>query len=134
MKYFARSLVCVGMVLFLACRSELPKITRVQVNPQNAKVESPGGHVAFTAVGMFQDDRSRNVTAADGIDWSTSDRAIASIDGKTGQATCNTSGIVAVTVRVPEGVRLAMNEAPQHTSNDVTGMTNLLCLGGPEDR
>lgn len=133
MKYPVRLLVCAGIVLPLACRSELPKITRVQVNPQNAQVESPAGHVAFTAVGVFEKGRTRNLTAADGIDWSTSDRAIASIDGKTGQATCNTPGAVAVEVRVPEGVRLAMNEAPQHTSNDVTGMTNLLCVGGPQD-
>jgi len=133
MKYFVRFLICAGIVLTLACRSELPKITRVQVNPQNANVESPTGHVAFTAVGMFENDKSRILTASDGIDWSTSDRAIASINERTGQATCVTAGTVAVTVRVPEGVRLAIKEAPQHTSDDVTGMTNLLCLGGPQD-
>ncbi len=115
----------------LACQSGPPKITRVQVQPQNAQVGGPGAHLAFTAVGIFANRQSRDLTAADGVAWSTSDSSIASINSS-GQATCNTSGTVAVTVQVPAGVRLAMNKAPRHSSDDVTGMANLLCLGTPQ--
>jgi hypothetical protein len=132
MKYLATFIACAGIALTPACRSGPPKITRVQVDPQNAQVGGPGSHLAFTAVGMFANRQSRNLTAADGVAWSTSDSSIASINSSTGQATCNTSGTVAITVRVPESVTLAPNSKNHHTSDDVTGMANLFCLGTPQ--
>ncbi len=80
---------------------------------------------------MFENRQSRNLTSADGAAWSTSDTSIASIDSSTGQATCNTPGTVAITVRVPAGVTLTPKSESQHTSDDVTGMANLQCLGTP---
>ena len=131
MKNLATFIACISILLMLACRSEPPKLTRVQVNPQNAQVGGPGAHLAFTAVGMFENRQSRNLTSADGVAWSTSDGSIASINSASGQATCNTPGTVAITVRVPAGVTLSPNSEAHHTSDDVTGMANLLCLGPP---
>jgi hypothetical protein len=131
MKNLATFIACISILLMLACRSGPPKITSVQVNPANARVGGPGAHLVFTAVGLFANRQSRNLTAADGVAWSTSDSSIASIGSSTGQATCNTPGTVAVTVRVPAGVTLAPNGKPQHTPDDVTGMANLQCLGTP---
>src|SRR5690348_14702792 len=97
MKYFGIALACTGVALLLACGAGHPTIQSVQVSPQNAQAASPNGEVGFTARGIFANNDSRELTAADDLDWSTSNAQIASIDNLTGQATCKAPGTVTIT-------------------------------------
>ena len=54
--------------MFLACGAGHPNIQSIQVNPQQAQASSPRGEVGFTAMGIFSNNDSRELTVADGTD------------------------------------------------------------------
>jgi len=120
-----------GIMLIPDCESKPVRIASVQVNPEDAQANSPGGHASFVAVGIFDNQQSRNLTKADRISWSTYDKTIASIDSITGLSTCNSPGTTSVTVHVPGDVPFRISNAARGSSTQVVGMANLLCRPTP---
>jgi hypothetical protein len=127
MKYFATTLALAAIALLLGCGAGHPTIVSVQVNPQSAMATAPGGEVGYTATGVFKNNQSRELTAADGLKWSTSDSTIASIGSNTGQATCNASGTVTVTAQAPADLTFEINNGVHNESTTVTGTATLQC-------
>jgi len=127
MKYFATTVALAGIVLLLACGAGHPTIVSVQVNPLTATATAPGGELGFTATGIFKNNQSRELTAADGLKWSTSDASIASIGSNTGQATCNAAGTVTITAQAPADLTFKVNNGVHNESNTVTGTATLQC-------
>jgi hypothetical protein len=131
MKYVALLMACAGMMLFSACGAGHPTIQSVQVSPQNAQAIAPDGEVGFTARGIFANNDSRELTAADGLEWSTSDSNVADINSITGQATCKAPGTVTITAKAPADVTLEINNGVHNKSQTVTGTATLVCLATP---
>jgi hypothetical protein len=127
MKYFGLTLACAGVALILACGAGHPTITAVEVSPQNAQAASPNGEVDYTARGIFANNNSRELTAVDGLDWSSSNNMIASIDGTLGHATCLAPGTVMITVQAPADLTLTVNNGVHNASTKVTGSATLVC-------
>ena len=127
MKFSFTLLALAGFAIILACGAGHPTIVSLQVNPQSAQATAPGGEVGFTATGTFTNNQSRELSAADGLKWSTSDSNIASIDSNTGQATCNASGTVTVTATAPADLTFEVNNGVHNTSNNVSGTASLQC-------
>ncbi len=127
MKYFATTVALAGIAVILACGAGHPTIVSLQVNPQTAMATAPGGELGFTATGTFTNNQSRELTAADGLKWSTSDATIASIGSNTGQATCNASGTVTVTAQAPANLTFTIDNGFQQSSNNVSGTATLQC-------
>lgn len=127
MKYLFTLVACAGIAVLLACGAGHPTIVSVQVSPQSASATAPGGEVGFTASGTFTNNQSRELTAADGLKWSTSDATIASIGSNTGQATCNASGTVTITAQAPANLTFTIDNGFQQSSNNVSGTATLQC-------
>lgn len=127
MKFLFTLVACAGIAVLLACGAGHPTIVSVQVNPQSAMAIAPGGELGFTATGTFTNNKSRELTAADGLKWSTSDSNIASIGSNTGQATCNASGTVTITAQAPADLTFEINNGVHNISNNVSGAATLQC-------
>ena len=127
MKYLFTLVACVGIAMLLACGAGHPTIVSLQVNPQSASATAPGGEVGYTATGTFTNNQSRELTATDGLKWSTSDTTVASIDSNTGQATCNAAGTVTVTATAPADLTFEINNGVHNTSTNVMGTATLQC-------
>jgi hypothetical protein len=127
MKYLFTLVACAGMAVLLACGAGHPTIVSLQVNPQSAMATAPNGVVGFTAAGTFTNNQSRDLSAADGLKWSTSDATIASIDSNTGQATCNVSGTVTITAQAPADLTFEINNGVHNSSSNVSGTATLQC-------
>ncbi len=127
MKYLLTLVACAGIAVLSACGAGHPTIVSLQVNPQSAMATAPGGEVGFTATGTFTNNQSRELTAADGLKWSTSDTNIASIGSNTGQATCNASGTVTITAQAPANLTFVINNGVHNDSQNVSGTATLQC-------
>jgi hypothetical protein len=127
MRYLSTLIACAGIAVLLACGAGHPTIVSVQVNPQSAMATVPGGEVGFTATGTFANNQSRELNAADGLKWSTSDANIASIGSNTGQATCNAAGTVTITAQAPANLTFTIDNGFQQSSNNVSGTATLQC-------
>ena len=127
MKYLGLTFGLAAVVLFLACGAGHPNIQSIQVNPQQAQASSPRGEVGFTAMGIFSNNDSRELTAADGAKWVTSNNLISTIDSNTGQATCIAPGTVTVTVTAPSNLTFTVNNSINNTSQKVSGTATLVC-------
>jgi len=128
MKFLFTLVACAASAVLLACGAGHPTIVSVQVNPQTAQATAPGGEVGFTASGTFTNNQSRELTATDGLVWSTSDGTIAGIDSNTGQATCNASGTVTITAKAPADLTFEINNGVHNISNNVSGTAMLTCI------
>ena len=131
MKYLLTLIACAGMALLLACGAGHPTIVSLQVNPQTAQATAPSGEVGFTASGTFTNNQSRELTATDGLKWSTSDATIASIGSNTGQATCLAAGTVTITAQAPADLTFEINNGVHNESQNVSGTATLTCIVTP---
>jgi hypothetical protein len=82
--------------------------------------------VQFTATATFDNNSSRELTIADGLEWSTSNTAIATISDN-GSATCVGVGQVTITAKAPADLTLVVNNGINNTSPNVTGTATLTC-------
>jgi hypothetical protein len=131
MKYLFTLVALAGSALLLACGAGHPTIVSVQVNPQTAQATAPNGEVGFTASGTFTNNQSRELTATDGLKWSTSDNTIASIGSNTGQATCLAAGTVTITAQAPADLTFQINNGVHNESQNVSGTATLDCIVTP---
>jgi len=128
MKYAFTLVALVGLTLLLACGGSADTIVSVQISPQQAQGTVPSGAANFTATGIFKSNQSRLLTSQDGLSWSSSNSAVATINSFTGQATCLTVGTVTITASVPSD--LTFNVGAHSSSNTVNGTAGLQCTAG----
>jgi len=108
------------------CGAGHPNISKITVSPNTASA-GLNQDVVFSATGIFTNDSSRNLSAADGLSWTTSNNAIATINGNTGRATCVASGMVTVTATAPMNLQVTVNNGVSNTSTNVSGSATLNC-------
>lgn len=123
MKYLP--ILLLSVALTLACGAGHPNLKSISVSPASASA-SLSGTVGFTAMGIFTDNSSRDLTPPDGLSWRSSNTAIASIDDA-GLATCNTSGQVIVTASAPVNLQLTVNNGISNTAQTIRGTGTLNC-------
>lgn len=123
MKYLP--ILLLSVALTLACGAGHPNLKSISVSPASASA-SLSGTVGFTAMGIFTDNSSRDLTPPDGLSWRSSNIAIASIDDA-GLATCNTSGQVIVTASAPVNLQLTVNNGISNTAQTIRGTGTLNC-------
>jgi hypothetical protein len=126
MRYAFTLIASAGLVLLLACGGSSDTITGVQVSPPQGQGTAPKGQVNFTASGTFKNDQSRPLTSQDGLQWSSSDTTVASINALTGQATCLTGGSSVITASVPND--LTFQGGGHQSSTSVSATAGLQCV------
>jgi hypothetical protein len=129
MKFRALHVLCVCALAatWIACGAGHPTITRITVGPQTAtSTVSPPTDVQFTATAVFSNNNSRELTLADGLSWSSSNTAIATISTN-GSATCVGVGQVTITATAPADLNVTVNNGINNTSPNVTGTAQLTC-------
>ncbi len=113
---------------WIACGSGHPTITSITVTPQTATSPlTPRSDVQFTATATFTNNKSRELTVADGLTWSSSNTSIATINDN-GSATCMASGQVTITAQAPADLNLTINNGINNTSPKVSGTAQLDCV------
>lgn len=123
MKYLPFLLLSVALTV--ACGAGHPNLKSISVSPATASA-TISGTVGFTAMGIFTDNSSRNLTPADGLSWRSSNTAVASIDDA-GLATCNSSGQAIVTASAPVNLQLTVNNGISNTAQTIRGTGTLNC-------
>jgi hypothetical protein len=113
-------------VLLAGCGSGHPNLKTISVSP-NPATSAVNQNVVFTAMGIFVNNTSRNLSVADGLSWQTSNNAIATINGNTGTATCVASGTVTVTATAPQNLQITVNNGISNTSTNINGSATLNC-------
>jgi hypothetical protein len=114
------------MISLVACGGSSDTIVSVQISPQQAQGTAPSGAVNFTANGTFKNNESRMLTSQDGLMWSSSSTAVATINSLTGQATCLTAGSAIVTATVPSD--LVFGVGGHNSSSTINGTASLQCV------
>jgi hypothetical protein len=119
--------ICASAATWLACGAGHPRITRLTVSPQTASAPiSPPTDVQYTVTATFDNNTSRELTVADGLTFSTSDTAIATISDN-GSASCHGVGPVTVTAKAPSELNITVNNGIDNTSPKVSGTAQLNC-------
>jgi Big-like domain-containing protein len=132
MKFRALQVLCISAVCagWMACGAGHPTITKITVTPQTATSPlGPQSDTVFTANATFTNNTSRELTQADGLDWSTSNNSIATINDH-GSATCQAQGQVTITAQAPADLNLTINNGLNNTSPQVSGTAVLNCVPG----
>jgi len=118
--------VAIIAVALAGCGAGHPNLKTISVSPDTAGA-ALNQDVVFSATGIFTNDSSRGLTAADGLSWTTSNNAIATINGNTGRATCVAPGTVTVTATAPVNLQITVNNGVNNTSTNVSGSASLNC-------
>ena len=95
------------------------------ITPTSASA-STQGTVGYSATGIFSNNSSRMLTAADGLSWRTSDTTIASIND-VGMASCNAPGKVTITASAPQNLQLTINNGISDTAQTIRSDATLNC-------
>ncbi len=125
MRYVFILMALACMISLAACGGSSDTIVSVQISPQQAQGTAPSGAVNFTAMGTFKSNQSRALTSQDGLSWSSSNSAVATINSLTGQATCLTVGSATITASVPSD--LTYNVGAHSSASSVSGTAGLQC-------
>lgn len=127
MRYLWLTLIPAALLLAAGCGAGHPNLTTVTVSPSSATAtSSPQGDVVFTATGSFTNSTSRELTVADGLTWSSSNTAIATVNDN-GSASCLAAGSVTITAQAPVNLQITVNNGVSNTSSNVTGTATLNC-------
>ncbi|MFZ0705078.1 MAG: hypothetical protein WAM71_05700 [Candidatus Korobacteraceae bacterium] len=126
MKYFVIAFACAVLAGFSACGGSSDTIKSLQISPQQGQATAPKGVANFTATGTFANSQSRLLTSQDGLMWSSSDTAVATINSLTGQATCLGAGSAVITGSVPND--LTYQGGAHSSSTNVSGTAGLQCI------
>lgn len=112
--------------LLIGCGAGHPTIRSIAVSPQRANAIINSGTVVFTANGTFTDNTNRQLTVADGLSWTTSNSAIATIDDG-GAASCRSIGGVTITATAPQNLTITVGTGVNNTSTKISGTALLTC-------
>ncbi len=120
--------IALAAALLAGCGAGHPRLSSVTVSPTSATATAASrGTAEFSAKGTFDDNSSRTLTIADGLQWDTSNHAIATIsDG--GTTTCNSVGVVHVIATAPVDLTISVNNGIQNTSSKISGSAQLTCM------
>lgn len=119
--------ICASAATWLACGAGHPTITRLTVAPQTASSPiSPPTDVQYTVTATFNNNTSRELTAADGLTWTSSNTGVATISDN-GSATCRGVGPVTITAQAPADLNITINNGIDNTSPKVSGTAQLNC-------
>src|SRR5262249_60367415 len=103
-KYLQLSFAFLIFILLAACGAGHKTLVSMKLSPQQATApSSTNQEVQFSAQGTLSDNSTQELTAVDGLSWSSSDMAIATIGDNTGQATCKAPGTITLTAAAPTG-------------------------------
>ena len=123
--------ILLAATFLIGCGAGHSNLTSITVTPQSATTtSSPQGQVGYTAMGNFQNGKSRELSQVDGLSWKTSPTstgAVAATIGSTGEATCSAPGTVTITASAPQNLQFTVNNGVQNTSATVTGTATLIC-------
>lgn len=126
MKWLIPALIVFGLMIE-GCGAGHPNLTTVTVSPATATASSsPQGDVVFTANGTFNNGSTSELTVADGLTWSSSNTAVATVNDN-GSATCLSSGTVTISAQAPVNLQITVNNGVNNTSSNVTGTATLNC-------
>ena len=120
------ALVLCSAAVLAGCGAGHPNIMSISVSPSTATA-ALNQDVVFTATGNFTNSSSRDLSAADGLSWKTSNTTIATINENTGSATCVAPGNVTVIATAPQNLQVTVNNGISNTSANVTGSATLSC-------
>ncbi|HZQ23652.1 MAG TPA: hypothetical protein VFA89_12745 [Terriglobales bacterium] len=113
----------------LGCGAGHPKITSIVVSPTSANANIGSSQtVTFSATANFDDHTSRQLTAADGLTWKSSNTVVATIEDSNGRATCVTPGTSTITATAPADLVVTVNNGVSNTSPNVSGTATLNCM------
>jgi len=113
--------------LLIGCGALHPTLTSITVAPANATApSSPQTSVGFTATGNFTNHKSRTLSVADGLSWSSSNITVVSINSL-GSATCKMPGTVTITAQAPANLQFTIGTGINNTSAKVSGTAMLTC-------
>jgi len=112
--------------LLIGCGAGHPTIRSITVSPSKANGTVNSGTVVFTATGNFTDNTSRQLTVVDGLSWTTSNAAIATIDDG-GAASCKSLGTVTITATAPQDLKITVGSGVSNTSTKISGTAQLVC-------
>jgi hypothetical protein len=111
----------------MACGAGHPTITHLAVSPTTASAPvSPPTDVQYTVTATFTNNSHRELTAVDGLSWTTSNTAVATISDN-GSATCVSVGQVTITAQAPTDLNLTINNGINNTSPKISGTAVLNC-------
>ena len=114
----------------LGCGAGHANLRSITVSPQSATASSSQGEVGYTATGNFANGKSRELSQAEGLSWSTSptsDGSVAADIGSTGEATCSAPGTITVTASAPQNLQFTISNGIKNTSATVSGTAMLTC-------
>ena len=124
-------LISLAVAFLMGCGAGHSDLTSITVSPQSATAtSSPQGQVGYSAMGNFQNGKSRELSQVDGLSWKTSPTStgtVAATIGSTGEATCSAPGTVTVTASAPQNLQFTVNNGVQNTSATVSGTAMLIC-------
>jgi len=124
-------LISLVVTFLMGCGAGHSDLTSITVSPQSATAtSSPQGQVGYSAMGNFQNGKSRELSQVDGLSWKTSPTSTGSVAatiGSTGEATCSAPGTVTVTASAPQNLQFTVNNGVQNTSATVSGTAMLIC-------
>ena len=123
-----------GMLgLLLGCGNSHPRLMSIVVSPSTAVVmmSSSRPMVTFTAMGRFDNNTTRVLTAADGVTWTSSDTTVAAI-AMNGMATCMMPGVTNIKATMLTSATnagsMSMGMGTTTMLSTLTGMAALTCM------
>jgi hypothetical protein len=123
--------VLLAVTFLIGCGAGHSNLTSITVSPQSATTTStPQGQVGYSAMGNFQNGKSRELSQVDGLSWKTSPTSagtVAATIGSTGEVTCSAPGTVTITASAPQNLQFTVNNGVQNTSATVSGTAMLIC-------
>jgi len=124
-------LISLVVTFLMGCGAGHSDLMSITVSPQSATAtSSPQGQVGYSAMGNFQNGKSRELSQVDGLSWKTSPTATGSVAatiGSTGEVTCSAPGTITITASAPQNLQFTVNNGVQNTSAKVTGTATLIC-------
>jgi hypothetical protein len=122
--------VLMAALILIGCGAGHANLTSITVSPQSATTtSSPQGQVGYTAMGNFQNGKSRELSQVDGLSWKTSPTStgtVAATIGSTGEVICSAPGTVNITASPPQNLQFTLNNGVQNTSATVSGTAMLI--------
>lgn len=129
--------VVVASLFSFGCGNGSPQLTRVSVTPVMAST-TMGKQVRFSAMGQFDNNTSRMLGAADALQWTSGNAAVATID-QSGVATCVSMGTAPITATAAVATQKVVSSNGSTTmssgvaknvmaSPTVSGVATLTCM------
>jgi hypothetical protein len=123
--------ILLAVAFLMGCGGGLSDLTIITFSRHSHTDNSyPKVHLGYSAMGIFLNGKSRELSQVDGLSWKTSPTATGSVAatiGSTGEVTCSAPGTVTITASAPQNLQFTVNNGVQNTSATVRGTATLIC-------